>query len=667
MINVAFYLGHQWISYDRHTHSVFTPKAAKGRVRVTANLLQPQALKVVSLLTRQRPEWDVMPTTGDHEDVSSAIAGQLALRHYWRESDMDEKLHDAYLWLTVCGNAFIRVFWDPKGGPRMDVPKEDLADMPQDVKAAAKKLPSRDGVVTVPLGDLGYEVLSPFQLDVDPETMNFQDAKWSIQSKSRSLSWVRDRYPSAEVAAGSGLHELSVFYEDKIRHMAGPQETSSTLNFSKDPATQDALVVHDLWVNPCSDAPRGRHYVVADGKVLNRSRADQDLPYSFLKAPLIHIKERNVPGRLWGTCALEQSLRLQSEYNRLRSQIVEHHNETIRPKVLVPIGSEVNIEALSGPPGSHVWYIPGLAPGYMSIPPLPGDLFRRAEAIKQDIRDTSAIQEVTQGRARANLRSGRAIEALQQQDESNLDPTLSIIERELGRLGSWSLSILAEHLEEPRLIRIVGRSNLLEALELKGSDLLGDEANIEGQNQFDVVVRLGSQIPHTRGGKLALIGDLTGMGYLNPQAHADKVLGMFGMGPDDSLFDFPKLQRGLQLREMQTLVIGGSVEVEDWHDHAVHLEVIRRMQLQPDYELRPQGARDAIEEHAALHVQFIQQEMVAAEAAAGEGEDVPPPEVGMPVENITVEPNTEQIAAALGLSDDQLLDILTNAAQGGRI
>ena len=59
--------------------------------------------------------------------------------------------------------------------------------------------------------------------------------------------------------------------------------------------------------------------------------------------------------------------------------------------------------------------------------------------------------------------------------------------------------------------------------------------------------------------------------------------------------------------------------------------------------------------------------MVAAEAAAGEGEDVPPPEVGMPVENITVEPNTEQIAAALGLSDDQLLDILTNAAQGGRI
>jgi hypothetical protein len=299
-----------------------------------------------------------------------------------------------------------------------------------------------------------------------------------------------------------------------------------------------------------------------------------------------------------------------------------------RPKWLVPKGANIGDMSLTSEPGEVVEYTPGLKPEAWVPPPLPPYVMRSIEANRQDMQDITQIHDVTQGKAPGQgVRSGVAIAALQEQDDTILAPTLLLIGRGLEKIGSMALETISRKVREKRLIKIVGKNNLIEAQTFLGKDLLGTNSGKPGVNYFDVRVQMGSQLPLSKNAKAEFIGQLVNMGLLNAESDRRALLEMFDIGTDEPLFDEARLDVSNARRENSILAGKGNlfVEPQDWDDDEAHIIVHRQFQKTPDF-LRiikddpPAMERFAV--HIALHEQKLQpppqaQQPPGPEALAG--------------------------------------------------
>ncbi|MGQ9698969.1 MAG: hypothetical protein ACUVRO_13380, partial [Armatimonadota bacterium] len=69
-------------------------------------------------------------------------------------------------------------------------------------------------------------------------------------------------------------------------------------------------------------------------------------------------------------------------------------------------------------------------------------------------------------------------------------------------------------------------------------------------------------------------------------------------------------------RENDKLVKGERVVVEDWHNHTIHLLEHNRYRKTAEYETLPARVKKLFAEHAAAHMQFLQQQTATAPKGA---------------------------------------------------
>ena len=118
-LNIAYFLGHQYLQWDPHSRKLYLPSAPRHRQRIVINRLMPIVRRITASTLRQKPQWVVSPATTETEDqITSQIATHY-LKYQWRALGMDTKLIDLIKWRSTCGNAFIRVFWNPFKGDRI--------------------------------------------------------------------------------------------------------------------------------------------------------------------------------------------------------------------------------------------------------------------------------------------------------------------------------------------------------------------------------------------------------------------------------------------------------------------------------------------------------------------------------------------------------------------
>jgi hypothetical protein len=614
-LNVGQYLGYQYHTFDGRTGSLSLPSAPPYRVRLVCNRLQGVSRKVVSKALRSRPVWTVVPATGERDDVNSARIAQKLLQYYWRYLNMDRVMVDLFTWVSTTGNGFLRVYWDPDKGEELDISQEVNQFLPD-----LKWKPGQ----TVRLGDVIVESVSPFELFVDPEASNMEDARYVIHTKIRDIAYLEDKYGLKGISPdASGSSSISRYYERRIQTMV-----SGTGGFEAKDETEEnhSAFVHTLWMNPTKRFPQGQYAVVASNKILYQG----PLPNPFKRIPYVHVREIAVPGQFYGTCSLETCIPMQTEYNRGRSQLCEIRNLMSKPKWFVIKGSGVPDTSLTSEPGEVVPHLLGMRPEAWTPPPVPDYVMRLLEYALKDLEDASAIHEVTQARAPSGVRSGVAIAQLQEQDDQMLAPAFMMAEKALSEIASWLLQLCAENIKEPRIIKISGNDKRIESMSFTGAQLIGPNKGRPGANYFDVETQMASQLPLSKAARQQFAIDLVNAGILDRVQDRKKIFQILELGSDELIYNDEQLDRQMAGQENILMAQGVQVEINPWDNDVVHMEELRRFQKQPEFKdmLRTQPqALEFFETHFNQHaLRYQQMTAPPAPQAAPPAQQGPPPE-----------------------------------------
>ena len=385
-INIAQYLNFQHHHFDGLSRTLQEKPRPKGMVRLTCNKITPATMKFVSKFMRQKPIWTSLPATNDLEDQVKAILGTRLLRYYHRVEQLDRKLREFATWLRTTGNCFMRAAWDPDKSHEIMFEEEETQDLPPELM----KIVGRQGQI-YNLGDVDVRVRPPFCIDVDPSATSMEDAGWLIDSSAVPIERLRSRYGTAvsKIANDTKSGEsLTAYYQKKIADMAG---TGGLSGFGSDEEEEDdTVMVHELWVAPLPKT-KGYHCVVAGGKILQLTK---NLPSDFRVIPYGHVADIPVPGRFWGNSAIEYAIPLQASYNKGRSQMIQHRNLVLKPKILEPRGSRIGDAAFTDVAGERIQYNAPLRPDYMIGPELPETAHRILEYDLRDMEDALGVHEV---------------------------------------------------------------------------------------------------------------------------------------------------------------------------------------------------------------------------------------------------------------------------------
>jgi len=595
--NIAWYMGLQNLVWYQSANKLKEPDSPSWRVRLVVNHLQSMVRTVGAKIYKSAPEWDVLPATTDAVDLQTSQISNQVLQSNWYKMLMDEKSMEILLWMLVTGNGFAQHTWDPDAGSEIILPGDEGVELEFD---------------DLHVGETACEVVPPFEMMFDPRAVKVRDATWALRSRITNIDELREDFPRAEKIplekTSSSGHFLS--FQDHLKGLTGrgtrDRFASSTLRDDR-----NTTVVHELWIPPRrrskSGLKRGKFIVMAGGTILNGAKG-QDFPYIHGELPFAHFVEIPIPGRLWGTSTLEQLMPLQANYNRTKSQLIENRNLMSRPKWFNPRGSGITGTSLTSQPGEIVHHNPGLRPEPVEPPNIPPYVQNMLVHDKQDMEDISGVHEVSRAEAPGQIRSGRGVLALVEQDESRLNTVVRMFEKAIERIGRQNLSVSAQYVTETRMSRIVGENDELLLLTYDGNNLVGPNSSLPGVNYFDVRVKTVAGMPHSRAAATEMLGQLVELGALNPSqnpSHQRLLFKLLSIGQTIDHLDQARVHRSRQLQEIERILQGEGVRAEEWHDHAVHLEVLNDFRNSARYDILPPQAKQALQLHAKQHEEWI--------------------------------------------------------------
>lgn len=467
-LNLAFFYGNQHVQFRQvaqgGSFDLYTPKAPYYRVRLVVNQVRRIVRKEISRLTAQKPNAFVIPSSTEDVDIFAAQAGELIWNSLWRRLKFNKVLREAVFWQTVCGNGFIKSYWDA-------TKKDTDSDMD---------------------GDICIEKISPFHIYV-PDLMvtEIEEQPYVIHAQIRSNTWVRDN-----LKVDPSSSKLADVDED-LRTAMGINGMDSK---------KDQTTVLEVWVKPgfLPELPDGAMYTIAAGQFV---QGFDKWPYDHGQYPFSKLD--SVPtGKFYTSSIIEDLIPLQRELNRSRSQLIEAKNKMSKPQLMAEKGA-IDPKAITTEPGQVILFNVGFqAPQALPLQNLPSYVTDEINRLYTDMSDMSGQHEVSNGSTPPGVTAATAISFLQEQDESLIAGHYTSIEEAVEKIASQSLMYVRMYWDEERTVKIVGLEGTFDVQTFKNSDLRGNS---------DIRVESGSALPTSRAAKQAFIMDLMKMGFITPE------------------------------------------------------------------------------------------------------------------------------------------------------
>jgi hypothetical protein len=490
----------------------------------------------------------------------------------------------------------------------------------------------------VHIGDVDVEVVSPFNIFPDPAADTFGDVEWVIDCRERSHQYVMETYglKRKDYMEDEDESNMNFTHKEKLRNMDGAA-FGGGLAGTNTGQLKDSVEVKTIYVKPTKTEPDGWWAVMVGEKVVRKQRNQPGFP-SF---PYHHIQEIPVPGRLWATCALEQTIPIQVAYNRARSQVIEHCNTVTRPPWLIPKGSGINDTAFTGEPGEKIQYTFPMKPELAETAALPNANHENIEGLIRDVEDVSSQHEAQQGNAPGRVESGVGLASLMEQDDSMLAPASAMTATVLSNVGANLLKIASIMVDEERLVKIVGENHAVDVQHFKGKDLVGRNTGSAGVDYFDVTVEMGANIPLSAASRRELAMSLAQFGILDPEKKEDKekILELLELNRDPATMSPGQLDMSNARFENAQLTASMTVDPKPFDDNELHIHTHREYQKSAEYRrlLEESGGMDGeihqmFENHIAAHKTAIEELMAppAGPVPPPGAEGMPPEMLGLP-------------------------------------
>jgi len=264
----------------------------------------------------------------------------------------------------------------------------------------------------------------------------------------------------------------------------------------------------------------------------------------------------------------------------------------------------------------------------------PGSIYNSINLARDEANRTSGMNEASQGIAPAGVSAGRALLALQEQDDTRLGTSVQMAEAEYGRWGTMVLGMARRFYDEPRKYAITGDV-------LSGSIFFFDRSDMK--DTADVICQPNSAMPKNKYAQQDAVLGFFQAGVLGDPASEEtriKARRMLEFGQKDDFHDddaqdeavaekenvamvsmhqqiSQQLQGQMQQAQMmgidpmvaqqmyQQALMQAVMPVERWDMHLVHLRVHLRRFRQPGVRDNPDMA-NIIKAHMDQHVQAMQ-------------------------------------------------------------
>lgn len=492
-LNLAFMYGRQHVAFVRPGQRGFNsgatklwiPPAPYWRARPVFNRIRPTVLTQLSQLTNNKPNATVVPASSEERDTYAAMAAE----QLWESTYIDKKvkaiIRKAMWWNLVCGNSYIKTWWDFQYGPVDPNTKQKL-------------------------GDVCFSQVTPFHVFI-PDLLEeeIENQPYIIHASAKSPEYVNMRYKTG--IDGQEVKAVETTGKEIL------EETFLNLVGSQTAQKQRSIIELEVWVKPdCHPKfPDGAMFTVVGNKIV---QGYGQMPYSHGKFPL--AKFDHIPaGKYYSTSSVEDLIPLQKEYNRTHGQIIENKNRMAKQQLMAERGA-VDVSKMTTEPGQLIEYTPGFnKPEPLPALNLPAYVTQTLDRILQDWNDISGQHEVTHGQVPPGVTAATAISFLQERDETKLSPTFDSLEEGIEKTAKMALILIHDYMTDDRMFKIIGPDGSFDAMTFKGSDLA---------NNLDIRVEAGSALPTSKAAKQAFVLDLMKLGFVDPQDGLE-VLDMGGM------------------------------------------------------------------------------------------------------------------------------------------
>lgn len=590
--NIAFLEGRQHEEWHWRDRQMRLPAEKRDKTLMQYNIIKILVNQKLAKLGRYEPVWSVPAYTSDEYDQVVARFSNDVMRYYWDVGlEMSSKVSDLLLWMFVSPIAFLHCFWNPIKGDPVEVTFEDFArPIPADAtpematamltedQQAFERLHGYNtttGTVVQYTGDIDVEVVDVFRVMWYPfYASRWDDVRIVLKSDIMPVEDVVRRYgiPADEVLRLGKSDPNDSSYNQLLRSWANPlMEVPEDVR-----APSDSVLVHKLFVGPELAGPGGASAVVIGNSP--EAQVWGELGNKFAEMPFRPVVESRTPGRLWGTCTVDDLILPSIDLNLSKTQQAEWRNTMLRPRIVRIKGDGADDLAFKADAQDAVIEVND-DQHKPSVLYMPSSGIEHESAVAFDMRfmhDSAAVPDVSLGNtSETNAKSGVAVRSLQ--EEAN--ERLRIPGRALDGVFSWSGRFLLGELQDKavrkRVTPLVGENNSIEYLTWSRA-LLRPTIYAQQTAQTAIVkVSAFSNIPTTPVEVRNTLVSLAQLGFLVPGVHDRVVANAFGMDDLRTHLDKGRADRDRQEREIEIWRKGGLVGLPALtDDHAIHEEVL---------------------------------------------------------------------------------------------
>lgn len=466
--NIADYLGLQNLEWADMTKWFIIPARKKHRVRLVVNFIMPTIRTAVAKLLKSNPSFTAIPSLDSADTEDATKTAQKLLKTTFYEKRFQRKIRKMAWWLFICAQAYLWAQWDGNAN------KAFTAEVDIDPEDPSKGKETR----TLHLGDVKYDYSGPFEVLLEPGgDEEFEEHRRVMRVKMMRTADIFEKWgkkvppESFENGEFNFLHRIKNLVDARGRIQLG--ELRENL--------EDMAMEKSYFEKPTREFPNGRHFVYANGVVLQKTK-DLDFWYQHERVlPVAKIDDIEVPGRAYASSGIEQISGINKVFNRLNSSAIEDINMLGRGKVLAPKGSMLD-ETWDNAPGEITEYTPigGHKPELIRGVEISQGLLVLRDSMPQYMREVYGLNEVSFGRLPRRATSGKALDILTEADDTRIGIIVKNFADGLSKQLSIGLELMQRNYDEDRIVRLVGENHRIETKKFKGADLKGaDEIRVE--------------------------------------------------------------------------------------------------------------------------------------------------------------------------------------------
>lgn len=589
LTNTAYFCGFTGIYFDSQTKN-FRPQtntpAAVRRYRLDVNKIMPTVQNRLARLCKSVPKWDVKPNTGDEEDKDAARLAKVVLETLWDEKRLNQKRLQLMMYVQQCGHAYLKVVWDTTLG-------------------RTETIRTEKGYERVAEGDIRIDVVSPFEVFVDPLAKTFDEVTELIQVKVRPLSYFKMQFPEKGGAVKEeDLWITSANYDLRINSFNTNTGSMSTYSQMKESAIELSY-----YAKPTKEHPFGRHIITANGVKLK----DDILPIDEI--PFAKFDDIMVAGKYASESVITHLRPMQDQFNRNKSMRAAWVARLLAGKYIAARGHNLMAEALNDQSGEVVEYDPvpnAERPGPLDLPTIPNYSYNEDDALSRDINDISGINEASRGQMPSSSIPAIGMQLLVEQDDTRIGVMTESHEYSYADIGRIILKFVGEYYKTDRVLRIAGQNMGYTVQKFKGEDL---------KDNFDVNVIRGSTLPGSKVLKRQEIINLHQAGYFgNPQDPTvlANVLNQLEYGTLEGAWKRQSLVAAQIERGIEDIKQGIPPEVLEYDKHDIWIQELDNFRLSEKFAMLSDDKKQLLYNCMEEHLSYLQ-EMVAPQPSTTVG------------------------------------------------